>query len=128
MDLSSGVKVTGSKYKTVSQKPTERFTTGQAADMMLSGAGFNNSGGPALSNHPGNITSDGTRFLLADRSNDRALIWNSFPAKNALFSSHLDKNKDITEWGIYDATIFSGWRFYCNALWIPIPFYLSSSN
>lgn len=30
------------------------------------------------------------------------------PPKNALFSSHLDKNRDVAEWGIYDATVFMG--------------------
>lgn len=28
------------------------------------------------------------------------------PAKNSLFSSHLDKNKETTEWGLYDAIVF----------------------
>jgi MFS family permease len=28
------------------------------------------------------------------------------PAKNSLFSTHLDKNKEPTEWGIYDAVTF----------------------
>ncbi len=28
------------------------------------------------------------------------------PAKNSLFSSHLDKNKETTEWGLYDAVVF----------------------
>lgn len=30
------------------------------------------------------------------------------PAKNALFSLHLDKNKETAEWGVADAVIFSG--------------------
>ena len=30
------------------------------------------------------------------------------PAKNSLFSTHLDKNKEPTEWGIYDAVVFFG--------------------
>lgn len=30
------------------------------------------------------------------------------PAKNSLFSTHLDKNKETTEWGIYDAVTFIG--------------------
>lgn len=30
------------------------------------------------------------------------------PAKNSLFSTHLDKNKEPAEWGIYDATVFMG--------------------
>lgn len=81
-DSSSGVVATGSKYKTVSKKPTGWFTSGQAADIMLSGAGFNNSGGPLLFNHPGNIASDGIHFLLADRNNNRVLIWNKLPTGN----------------------------------------------
>src|SRR3989344_5423131 len=28
------------------------------------------------------------------------------PAKHALFSTHLDKDKEPTEWGVYDATHF----------------------
>lgn len=30
------------------------------------------------------------------------------PAKNSLFSTHLDKNKEPSEWGIYDAITFIG--------------------
>lgn len=30
------------------------------------------------------------------------------PAKNCLFSSHLDKNKESLEWSMYDATVFIG--------------------
>lgn len=30
------------------------------------------------------------------------------PIKNSLFSTHLDKNKEIAEWGIYDALVFIG--------------------
>lgn len=30
------------------------------------------------------------------------------PSKNSLFSTHLDKNKEPTEWGIYDAITFIG--------------------
>lgn len=32
----------------------------------------------------------------------------STPAKNALFSTHLDKNKETEEWGIHDAAVFMG--------------------
>ncbi len=71
-----------SKYKTVQTKPTGWFTTGQDADIMLSGIDFNNTGGPLLFNHPGNIASDGMRLLLADRNNNRVLIWNTLPTGN----------------------------------------------
>jgi len=30
------------------------------------------------------------------------------PVKNSLFATHLDKNKETTEWGIYDAVTFIG--------------------
>ena len=49
---------------------------------MLSGVDFNNTGGPLLFNHPGNIASDGKRLLLADRNNNRILIWNKLPSAN----------------------------------------------
>jgi len=57
------------------------FRTGQNADLMLSGVDFNNTGGPLLFNHPSGIASDGARFLLCDRFNNRMLIWNSLPTK-----------------------------------------------
>lgn len=80
-----GITVTKTKsaYKAVSQKPTGGwFKTGQEADIMLSGFGFNRSGGPLSFNHPGNIASDGTHFLLTDRNNNRVLIWNKLPSGN----------------------------------------------
>jgi len=80
---SISVKATGAKYKTVSSKPTSGwFQTGQDADIMLSGIDFNNTGGPLLFNHPGVVASDGTRLLLADRNNNRVLIWNKLPTGN----------------------------------------------
>ncbi|MBI2330261.1 hypothetical protein HYU94_02640 [Candidatus Daviesbacteria bacterium] len=71
-----------SKYKAASSKPTGSFTTGQEADIMLSGIGFNKSGGALLFNHPGNITSDGQGLILADRNNNRVLIWKEAPTGN----------------------------------------------
>ena len=49
---------------------------------MLSGFGFNNSGGAEVFNHSVGIASDGTHLLLADRWNNRILIWNSIPQSN----------------------------------------------
>lgn len=74
------VKTTGARYKTVSSKPTGWFTTGQGADILLSGIDFNNTDGPLLFNHPGTVTTDGTHLLLADRFNNRVLIWNKLPS------------------------------------------------
>lgn len=58
------------------------FKTGQDADIVLSAIDFNNTGGPLLFNHPGTIASDGIHLLLADRNNNRILIWNKLPTGN----------------------------------------------
>ena len=76
------VKEIPSTYKTASEKPQGWFTTGQEADITLSAIDFNDAGGPLLFNHPGGIASDGTRLLLADRNNNRVLIWNKLPSGN----------------------------------------------
>ncbi len=55
------------------------FQTFQPADLMLSGAGFNQTGGALLFNHPSGIASDGTHFLVCDRFNNRILIWDALP-------------------------------------------------
>lgn len=57
------------------------FTTNQNASLMLSGVGFNNTGGALQLNHPNGIATDGTRFLLCDRFNNRVLIWKTLPTK-----------------------------------------------
>ncbi|MCL5039633.1 MAG: stalk domain-containing protein [Firmicutes bacterium] len=59
------------------------FSSGQPADLMLSGVDFNQTGGPLLFNHPKGIASDGTRLLLADGNNNRILIWNHLPVSNS---------------------------------------------
>src|SRR3989344_6290528 len=77
------VTATGANYKTVREKPMKGwFKTGQDADIMLSGIDFNNTGGSLLFNHPGNVASDGTHLLLADRNNNRVLVWNALPTGN----------------------------------------------
>ncbi|MBM4401941.1 MAG: hypothetical protein FJ044_01735, partial [Candidatus Cloacimonetes bacterium] len=84
IDLGDGITLEkiDSTYKTVTAKPTGFFETGQEADLLLSGVDFDNSGGPLLFNHPGNIASDGKHLLLADRNNNRVLIWNKLPESN----------------------------------------------
>lgn len=73
---------TDSEYPIASGGLSGWFTTGQPADIVLSAVDFNNTGGPLLFNHPGAVASDGTRLLLADRNNNRVLIWNSLPTGN----------------------------------------------
>jgi len=55
------------------------FTTGQNADLMVSGVNFNNTGGALLFNHPNGLASNGTNLLMCDRFNNRILIWNNAP-------------------------------------------------
>lgn len=58
------------------------FSMGQKADIMLGGFGFNKSGGASFFNHSAGIASDNTHLLLADRWNNRVLIWNALPDSN----------------------------------------------
>lgn len=58
------------------------FSTGQAANLVVGALGFNNSGGPLLFNHPTGLASDGRALLVADRWNNRVLIWRTAPAGN----------------------------------------------
>ncbi|MBM4034296.1 MAG: hypothetical protein FJ291_21325 [Planctomycetes bacterium] len=71
-----------SSYRVAKGGTSGFFVTGQKADLMLSGIGFNNTGGPLLFNHPGGVATDGTRLLLADRNNNRILIWSRLPEAN----------------------------------------------
>jgi hypothetical protein len=71
-----------STYKVASPGISEPFVTGQTADMMLSGFGFNDAGGPLVFNHQGGIASDGDYLALTDRNNNRVLVWNHLPDEN----------------------------------------------
>ena len=76
------VTFTNSTYKSVLEKPTGWFETGQEADIVLNWFGFDNSGGPLMFNHPGAVATDGIHLILADTWNNRILIWNSLPEGN----------------------------------------------
>ncbi len=58
------------------------FTSGPGADILLSGIDFSETGGPLLFNHQTGIATDGTHLILADRNNNRVLIWNELPQGN----------------------------------------------
>lgn len=75
---------TDAAYKAVSGRIGGVFKADMKADLLLSGIDFNNTGGPLLFNHPGNVASDGKHLILADRNNNRILIWNSLPTGNTL--------------------------------------------
>ena len=71
-----------STYATAPSTPTGTLKTGQNADLLLSGVDFNKTGGGLLFNHNSLCASDGTRLVLADRNNNRVLIWNAIPSGN----------------------------------------------
>lgn len=73
------VTATGAIYPAWTPRTGTAFRTGQAADILVSGIRFNESGGPLQFNHPTGIATDGTRLLLADRFNNRVLIWTTLP-------------------------------------------------
>ncbi len=77
------VEPVASTYRAAPGGTSGRFATGQAADLMLSGIDFDETGGGLLFNHPSGLASDGTQLLLADRNNNRVLIWRQPPAGNA---------------------------------------------
>ncbi len=73
---------TNSSYKIATPNKSGWFKTGQEADILLSGFGFNNTGGPLSFNHLGVLASDGKRLVVPDRFNNRVLIWNNLPNRN----------------------------------------------
>ena len=60
------------------------FTTGQPADLLLSGYGFNRTGGALRFNHPGGVAVVSGSLVLADRNNNRVLIWRGLPASGSV--------------------------------------------
>ena len=73
------VTATGAVYPILTPRTGTAFQSGQDADILLSGIRFNDSGGPLMFNHPTGMATDGTRLLMADRFNNRVLIWTTLP-------------------------------------------------
>ncbi len=71
-----------SRYAAAPAGKTGAFVTGQEADVLLGGFGFNNAGGATHFNHPSGLATDGKNLLVADRWNNRVLLWKTAPAKN----------------------------------------------
>ncbi|MCX8031925.1 MAG: hypothetical protein N3B14_00785 [Thermoleophilia bacterium] len=71
-----------SQYRVAPANLSGWFTSGQEADLMLSGIDFNKTGGPLFFNHPKGIATDGRHLLLADGNNNRVLIWKNLPDGN----------------------------------------------
>ncbi|MBI4538417.1 MAG: hypothetical protein HY704_02750 [Gemmatimonadetes bacterium] len=82
-DAGIRVRQVESRYRVASGGRSGWFASGQRADLMLSGFGFNRTRGALFFNHPRSLASDGTRLLLSDGNNNRVLIWNRLPTGNA---------------------------------------------
>ena len=72
----------GSSYRIAPGNLTGNFGTGQPGSVLLNRQSFEDSGGPLSFSYPGGISSDGVRLLMADRGNNRVLIWNTIPNGN----------------------------------------------
>lgn len=71
-----------SAYAPAPATPSGDFRTGQPSDLVLGAFGFNQSGGASALNHPTGLATDGKRLIVADRWNNRVLIWNTAPSSN----------------------------------------------
>ena len=76
------VNAISSNYRGAAGGLTGWVAAGQSADLMLSGFGFGESGGPLQFNHPRGIASDGTRLYVSDGHNNRVLVWLRAPDGN----------------------------------------------
>ena len=70
-------------YTELSTTSGTAVTSGQSAvgHMSMPG-GVNESGGALFFNHPAGMATDGTRLAIADRNNNRVLIWTTAPTGN----------------------------------------------
>ena len=70
-----------SSYSIAASNSNTSFGLNESADIILSGYGFNNSGGKTKLNHPVSVSSNGEKLAVTDRFNNRILIWNNIPNK-----------------------------------------------
>ena len=68
-------------YSIAASNSNTSFGLNESADIILSGYGFNNSGGKTKLNHPVSVSSNGEKLAVTDRFNNRILIWNNIPNK-----------------------------------------------
>ena len=69
-------------YTVAASNGNSGFGLNESADILLSGYGFNNSGGATKLNHPVSISANAGKLAVTDRFNNRVLIWNSIPSSN----------------------------------------------
>ena len=69
-------------YTVATSNGNTGFGLNESGDILLSGYGFNNSGGATKLNHPVSISANAGKLAVTDRFNNRVLIWNSIPSSN----------------------------------------------
>ena len=69
-------------FSTATSNGNSDFGLNESGDILLSGYGFNNSGGSTKLNHPVSISANAGKLAVTDRFNNRVLIWNSIPTTN----------------------------------------------
>jgi hypothetical protein len=73
----------GTAYSELAVTTGTSVVSGQsAAGFMSMPGGPNETGGALFFNHPAGMATDGTRLAIADRNNNRVLIWTSAPTRN----------------------------------------------
>ena len=70
-------------YTVATSNGNTGFGLNESGDILLSGYGFNNSGGANKLNHPVSISANAGKLAVTDRFNNRVLIWNSIPSSNS---------------------------------------------
>lgn len=76
-------------------------SNGEAADLVLGQTGFDLSTAPTSPtatnmNGPTGVYSDGTRLYVADRGQNRVLVWNTFPTSNNEAADYAIGQPDLT--------------------------------
>ena len=69
-------------YSVATSNGKTGFGLNETGDILLSGYGFNNSGGANKLNHPVSISANYGKLAVTDRFNNRVLIWNTIPSSN----------------------------------------------
>ena len=77
-----GVNEYSPSYSVATSNGKTGFGLNETGDILLSGYGFNNSGGANKLNHPVSISANYGKLAVTDRFNNRVLIWNAIPSSN----------------------------------------------
>jgi hypothetical protein len=69
-------------YSVATSNGKTGYGLNETGDILLSGYGFNNTGGANKLNHPVSISANYGKLAVTDRFNNRVLIWNTIPSSN----------------------------------------------